>query len=195
MNRFLCIILVLLVSVSVFSSCSKTDGTEPAESVVEVESTQELSNRTINGKLSSFNAVTLDGSSFTPKSFSDYDLTVINFWGTYCPPCLAEMPDLAVFKESLDENINFITYCVDGERNKDEAQNIIDDADFDAVVLINADGDFADILPQIQYIPTTLFIDSKGNIVGSEIIGGVTSVEQTFGEHVEAALAELGVNK
>ena len=195
MKRLLCILSVIILSFSFITACSKADNSVTEKSVIEKESTQELSNRTINGKLSSFNAVTLDGSSFTPESFSDYDLTVINFWGTYCPPCLAEMPDLAVFKESLDENVNFITYCVDGERNKDEAKNIIDDADFDAVVLINADGDFADILPQIQYIPTTLFVDSEGNIIGSEIIGGVSSVEQTFGEHVEAALAELGENK
>ena len=30
----------------------------------------------------------------THEVFDDADLTVINIWGTFCGPCIQEMPDL-----------------------------------------------------------------------------------------------------
>ena len=195
MKRFLCFLFILIVSFSILSACSNGGSTEQDKSVVENGSAQTQSKRTINGTISSFSVETLNGSKFTPEMFSDYDITIINFWGTYCPPCIAEMPDLAEYKENIPENINLITYCIDGSQNPNEAQSIIDDADLDAVVITNADGDFETILSQIQYVPTTLFIDSSGNIVGNEIIGGVSSVKDVYNEHIKAALEEIGMKQ
>ena len=46
-------------------------------------------------RLGSFQAVTLDGGTFTQADIAGKDVTIINFWGTFCAPCIAEMPDLA----------------------------------------------------------------------------------------------------
>ncbi len=195
MKRIICILLSVLFIAVVLSGCSGGDGAEADTSAADTANTadtaeSESSERTINGVLKSFSAKTLDGGSFSPEDFAKYDITVINFWGTYCGPCVSEMPDLAAFNEALPENVSFVTFCIDAEGNEDGAQSIIDEAGLTAPVITNADGDFTDVLSQIQYIPTTLFINKDGKIVGSEIIGGVDSVETVYNEHIEAALAE-----
>ena len=196
MKKLICLILIIVFTLFTISACSRENSNSDSDKeVIESENTQAQNKRTINGMLASFTAETLDGETFTANSFADNDITVINFWGTYCPPCIAEMPDLAEFKNNLPDNIDLITYCIDGSQNPDDARSIIDDADLDAVVITNADGDFESILSQIQYIPTTLFIDSNGNIVGSEIIGGVSSVKDVYNEHIEAALEETGIKQ
>ncbi len=63
--------------------------------------------------LQSFTATTLDGGSFTQADLEDKDLTIMNFWGTFCTPCVDEMPDLATFAQALPDNVGFLTVCVD----------------------------------------------------------------------------------
>ena len=148
--------------------------------------------RTISGVLKNFTATTLDGRRFSSADIAKYDVTVINFWGTYCGPCIAEMPDLAEFYDNLPAGVNFVTYCVDGSGNEDEAQSIIDDAGLDAIVILGASGDFADILGQIMYIPTTIFVNKYGEIVSYEMIGRSADLLKDYKEHIKDALAETG---
>ena len=55
-----------------------------------------------------FETVDLNGSVVTSEIFSGKDLTVINIWGTYCNPCIDEMPDLAEWSTSMPENMQLI---------------------------------------------------------------------------------------
>ena len=41
-----------------------------------------------------FEASTIDGEAWNSDKFTNSKLTMINVWGTYCNPCLSEMPDL-----------------------------------------------------------------------------------------------------
>ena len=186
MKRAFLVFLSAVLSIALFSGC--------ASNVTDTVSKNNNPNRTINGSLKSFNASTLDGVGFTSGDLAKYDITVINFWGTYCGPCINEMPDLASFKQTLPSNINFITFCVDAANNEDAAQSIIDNAGLAATVITAADGDFIEVLNQVKYIPTTLFIDKDGKIVGTEIIGGVRNVDETFTAHLNEALAESGAS-
>ena len=78
--------------------------------------------------LLSFTAQTLDGGEYTARDFAGADLTMINIWGTYCGPCLREMPELAQLAKSLPENVRMITYCIDAADPTATAQEILDDA-------------------------------------------------------------------
>ena len=146
--------------------------------------------RSINGTLKNFSTTTLDGRRFTSADIAKYDMTVINFWGTYCGPCIAEMPDLAEFYNNLPEGVNFVTYCTDGAGNAEEAKNIIADAGLDAIVIVGSSGDFANILGQIMYIPTTIFVNKHGEIVGYELIGRSEDLARAYKDRISDALAE-----
>ena len=41
-----------------------------------------------------FETTDIDGNSYTEKVFSDYDLTLVNAFTTWCSPCVNEMPEL-----------------------------------------------------------------------------------------------------
>ena len=53
--------------------------------------------------LGRFTAQDLQGNGVSQSIFADYDLTMINVWATYCPPCLQEMPDLGKLSEEYKD--------------------------------------------------------------------------------------------
>lgn len=131
-------------------------------------------------QLSSFRAVTLDGGTFTEADIAAKDVTIINFWGTFCSPCIAEMPDLAAFAKALPDNVQLITVCIDAAGSAQAAQALLDQAGYEGVTLVGGDGDFQTVLEEIQAVPTTIFLDAKGNQVGSEILGSQADLSGTF---------------
>ncbi len=72
-----------------------------------------------HSNLNEFQALALDGSTITQDDFSDKDITVINFLAPSCGLCLAEMPDLAALEKALPDNIQLMTFCLDGSGNEE----------------------------------------------------------------------------
>ncbi len=139
-----------------------------------------------------FTAPTLDGKTVTQAIFAGNRLTMINFWGTYCPPCIDEMPDLGKLANSMPEGTRLVGIVIDASPDdadtKDEANQI----------LTAAKADFLQILPvkemlpvfnAIEAVPTTLFVDSEGNIVGEPIVGSGSGEE--YRAEIEKALGLL----
>ncbi len=108
------------------------------------------------GEYGSFTAYTLDGGTFRGRDIASKDLTVINFWGTFCSPCIAEMPDLAAFEKSLPDNVQLITICVDAQGNEETAKFLLDQAGYTGITLTSGDESFNGILNGIQAVPTTV---------------------------------------
>lgn len=144
------------------------------------------------GGFSSFTASTLDGGSFTQKDIAQKDLTVINFWGTFCAPCIAEMPDLAAFEKKLPDNVQLVTICVDAQGNEETAKALLSQAGYEGVTLTGGDETFAGALSGIQAVPTTIFVDSHGKQVGEEIVGGQADLQGVYLAAVNKALKDSG---
>ena len=72
----------------------------------------------IRASLRSFEAAALDGSSFTQEDIAAKDVTLINFWALTCPPCIREMPEIAAFADSLPDNVQVVTVCLDGSTDE-----------------------------------------------------------------------------
>ena len=144
------------------------------------------------GSLRSFSAATLDGDTFTQADIAAKDMTVINFWSLMCGPCVAEMPDLAVFAKALPDHVQMITVCLDGTGNEEVAKSILNEAKYEGVTLLSGDGDFKEVSDHIQYTPTTVLVDSQGNLVGDAIIGAQKDLRGTFLMAVNTALKASG---
>lgn len=145
-----------------------------------------------DGILQSFTANTLDGGTYTQDNFAGADVTIINFWATFCGPCLAEMPDIAAFEKNLPDNVQMITVCLDGTGNTDGVKRILDEAGYEGTTLLDGDGDFESVCGEILYIPTTILVDQNGAMLGDAIIGGQQDLEDTYKAAVNDALLSMG---
>ena len=140
----------------------------------------------------SFKATTIDGTNFTEKDLAKYDLTIINIWATYCSPCVREMPDLAKLEKSLPDNIQFITVCTDASTRASRMFDILDEAGYTGMTLISFSGDLLELVRSTRYIPTSVFVDSKGNIVVKELVGSPKLIEESYHYQINRAFENMG---
>ena len=84
----------------------------------------------------------------------------LNFWATWCPPCIAEMPDIhSLYKEKKDE-VTFVMISLDQDEKK--AHQCIEKKEFEFPVYF-----LRSTLPKVfdtHSIPTTYVIDKEGMI-------------------------------
>jgi len=182
-------LLVAVLMISALTGCGTAKDGQPSVSSGSGEtSTKQL------GNLNSFTAVTLDGGSFSSADLAARDLTVINFWSVNCGPCVSEMPELAAFAKDMPDRIQVITVCLDGGGAEvvEAVQALMTQAGYDGVTLIGGNGDLIDMVYRIVYMPTTILVDSQGNMVGDPIIGSPRDFEKTYTAAVNAALGKLG---
>lgn len=178
----------------IFGGCSgKEDSSKDSQAGSDVEADVES-----EAELAKFVAKTLSGDSYTQDNLAEVDVTLFNFWATYCAPCIREMPEVAEFVKKLPDNVRIITVCLDGQGNEERAEEILAEAGFEGTTLIAGvtfeedAGDFKTLCRNIMYTPTTLVIDADGNIVGDAIIGVQKDLEKTYTEAINGCLTLLG---
>ena len=66
-------------------------------------------------KLFDLSVPDMSGQSHTVREYTNKPL-VLNFWATWCPPCVKEMPDLEALHQTYP-NVNFVGFAADTERN------------------------------------------------------------------------------
>ncbi len=140
-----------------------------------------------------FSAKDTKGNLVTNEIFSQKDLTVVNVWGTFCSPCIEEMPELGEWAKEMPENVQLIGIVGDvygegaGELLKD-AQSIIEKAGVEFVNIV-PDEALNEWLEGIVAYPTTVFVDREGNLVSEPISGAYVE------EYKEAVEEYLSANK
>lgn len=149
---------------------------------------QETSENGFPVNMPEFSTTDMDGNKVTNDTFADYDLTVVNFWATYCNPCIDELPELTEWKKELPDNVNLIGLLVDvDEKGSDQyklAEKIIKETGADYQHLI-ATEEFDDMISNLVGVPTTFFVDSAGKIIGEPFAGAdVDAYKQTVEDYL-----------
>ena len=89
---------------------------------------------------------------------------VLNFWAGLYPPCRAEMPDLQEFYEENKDRVNLLSIDVGqftGLGNQESAKALLEELNVTYPTgFTNGSGVMRDY--KILGMPTTIFIDSKG---------------------------------
>lgn len=123
------------------------------------------------GNLKKFTTTDVNGDVVTQDIFKDYDITMVNIWTTWCGFCVEEMPELSKLYKKLPENVNLITICGDAVDEPELTKNILDDSKAEFITLRGNEELEKALLNNITGFPTTIFVDSKGNIVGNPQVG------------------------
>ncbi len=87
----------------------------------------------------------------------------INFWATWCAPCLAEMPNLNELYHQFKDNTHIVFITVEMDGNKEGAQKLFATKQWNLPLYYPQSS-----LPEQLYtgsLPTTVVIDKTGNIV------------------------------
>ena len=147
--------------------------------------------------LSNLQTVDIDGKEFSGKDFSDYDLTMVNVFATWCSPCVQEIPDLAeIQKEMKDKGVNIVGVVTDTVDQTGENQEALEKAKLirerskaEYPFLIPDKSNFNGRLSGIQAFPETFFVDKKGQIVGETYSGSRN--KKAWMEIIEKELAKV----
>ncbi|UJF31177.1 redoxin domain-containing protein [Paenibacillus hexagrammi] len=113
-----------------------------------------------------FSLVGLDGKT---HQLSDYKgkPVLVNFWGTFCPPCKEEMPSLQkMYEKWSQKGVVFLEVNVD--KNKVTVQGFMDQYSLNLPVLLDAKEEVRKKYGVMDY-PTTFFVDSEGRVAVKRI--------------------------
>lgn len=156
------------------------------EKAGEAASSQKAANFSVSEGSLEFTAENLALESVDSSIFAEKDLTVLNVWGTFCGPCINEMPELGEWQRELPENVQIIGLVADvaGKEDKEHielASMILEktNAQFTNIIPNN---DFAELLSGVVGVPTTFFINKEGKIVGKPIVGAQVPKYKSFVE-------------
>ncbi|MDR0228105.1 MAG: TlpA family protein disulfide reductase [Flavobacteriaceae bacterium] len=109
----------------------------------------------------------------------------VNFWATWCGPCIQEMPSIQALKNKMKKkNVVFLLVDIDGKYDKSKA--FMDKKGFDLPVYIPGGN-----IPSTYLgtsIPTTVIFDKKGNMI-QRIVGGVDYDSKEVEEFMNKVLA------
>ena len=133
-----------LIVLSILLSCSRKPNDQAAENSIEKLKIKDLNDQ--------------------PIDIKQYQRKVvfINFWATWCRPCIEEMPSIDRARAKLqNENIEFL---VASNEEPDRIKSFIKNHNFELnyVKLDNLEE------LKIQALPTTFIFDQKGKLVFSE---------------------------
>jgi thiol-disulfide isomerase/thioredoxin len=137
-----------------------------------------------------FSSKSIDGKSVTGAIFSEKKLTMVNIWTTWCPPCIGEMPDLGNLGRTMPEGSQLVGIILDADDPGavDSAKKILKKANAGFLQLLPAD-DMTPVLNEVEAIPTTIFVDSSGKIVGKPLVGARS--EKAYRDEIDKLLKSV----
>jgi len=110
-----------------------------------------------------FDAQDIDGKWHNAEEWLGKKPVVINFWGTWCPPCRREIPDLVkLYDEYKAKGVELVSIAVNDSPNKVKEYAAVNSMSW--VLLMGEDQILIDYKATTG-IPTTIFIDKEGNEV------------------------------
>jgi thiol-disulfide isomerase/thioredoxin len=104
-----------------------------------------------------------EGTIIDPESLKG-EVVFLNFWGTYCPPCIAEMPEIQNIYNDYGDRVRFVLVSAEPH---EKVQNFLASREYDLPSYYGGRN-----MPEafsIRSVPTTFVISRDGKIVMKKV--------------------------
>ena len=137
------------------------------------------------GRVFQFETTDLDGNKVTSEElFARNEITMINYWGTWCSPCRGELAELGDIHRSLQKKGCGIIGIVqdasaDDQDTLDKAKGLLQENGVEYPNIVPCD-EMGNILDDVVSYPSSFFVDKTGKILCTPIDGAaVEEYEKT----------------
>lgn len=129
------------------------------------------SGASIEGKPApAFSLTGLDGKTVSNDSLKG-SVYVLDFWATWCGPCVASLPHLdAIYQDLKGQGVKF--FAVNVAEDKDTVQKFVGDTKLGIPVLLDSDGKVTDKYDSDGSIPLTVVVGKDGVVLKAGFLGG-----------------------
>jgi thiol-disulfide isomerase/thioredoxin len=107
--------------------------------------------------------IDLDGNAIDLKDYKGKTV-FLNYWATWCRPCIAEMPDIDAAAQLL-ANDDFV-FLAASDESMEKIKNYVEQIDY-SFTFVQSRTSVFDM--DIMALPTTMIIDQNGKIVYNEV--------------------------
>lgn len=113
-----------------------------------------------------FEMVYADGKAINMEDLKG-KVVFMNFWATWCPPCIAEMPSIQKLYDKVKDNNEIVILTVEVEGKRDKVAKFMERKNLSLPVVYPNSS-----IPTEFFngsLPTTVILDKKGNIAHTTI--------------------------
>lgn len=114
----------------------------------------------------------------------DKDLILVNFWATWCKPCVEEMPAIQQFEDKYGDQVKVLAINATAtETKREKIRPFVEEGGYAFTILLDEDGTTYENYSIIG-VPSSFFIDSETLEIVKMVRGPMTleQMEQIFHE-------------
>jgi len=192
MKKYMALMLSIVVMLTMSACANKSEDEADKAQDSQITQQEAVSDTEIPSQMPSFQAKDINGADVDNEIFEGNKLTMVNIWGTFCPPCVYEMPELQkLSREMKDQGVAVVGIIGDtpDEENEETARAIIAEKGVEFTNIIPDEAIIGDLLIYIEAYPTSIFVDGEGNIVGAPVVGARAA--EDYKEIIEGMLSQM----
>jgi thiol-disulfide isomerase/thioredoxin len=122
---------------------------------------------TLQGQISNVSLYTIDNEYVRLDDLKGEKLTIIDFWATWCKPCLIAIPELnEMYDKYKDQGVNIVGVNIDSPRNQSKVRPFAKSRGIDYPVVLDPDQEAMNEMNVVVF-PTLMIFNKEGEMLYS----------------------------